>query len=142
MLITNGLGSNEQPVLNDKLSIDFLEKEVQNSGIGLPKGLKLKNEQLHKRNACKYIGVYLDKHLVFYDHIEDTVKKLNQLIGMIKKFREIYHIKCYLKLKNFVAKSKSSHGSLTYGSAAKKIPIKFRMLNNKYTNTAGIICQE
>ena len=83
MLITDGLGSNEQPVLYNTLSIHILEIEVQIIGIGLPKDLTLKNEQLHKRNACKYIGEDLDEHLVCYDHIEHTVKKFNQLSGMI-----------------------------------------------------------
>ena len=103
----------------NKLSLNISKCEVVNFGIGIPNDLTLNNEKLPKRNSCKYLGVYLDKKLLFHDHIEHIVKKLNKFSGMIYKVRDIYPIKCLLLFYNSFAKSIIFYGILTYGSAAK-----------------------
>ena len=80
----------------NKLSLKNPKCEVMNFGVATPKNSTLTNEKVPKRNACKYLGVYLDKKLLFHDHIEYVIQKLNKLTGLTYKVREIYPIKCSL----------------------------------------------
>ena len=105
---------------HNKLSLNISECEVVNFGIGIPNDLTLNNEKLPKRNSCKYLGVCLEKKLLFHDQIEHIVKKLNKFSVMIYKVRDIYPIKCLLMFYKSFAKSIISYGILTSGSAAKK----------------------
>ena len=60
-------------------------------GIGT-EGFDTEQKKLQKRNSFKYLGVYFDKKLLFHDHIDHTVKKLNQFSGMIwKSSRNLSH---------------------------------------------------
>ena len=45
-------------------------------GVGRPKDLMVTNEKLPRRNACKNLGVYMDKRLLSLAHIEYVVEKV------------------------------------------------------------------
>ena len=69
----------------NKLSINIPKREVMNFGFGTRKDMTLSIEKLLKRNACKNLGVYLDKKLLFHDHIEYVVKnRINSVDWFIK----------------------------------------------------------
>ena len=98
----------------NKLSLNIPKCEVMNFGVGTPDDLTRTNEKLPKRNAYKHLGVNLDKKLIFHDHLEYVVKKLNKFNGLIYKVHEIYPIECLLLFNNCTWKLVFSYAILTY----------------------------
>ena len=84
--------------------------------IGILKDLTLKTRNFLSETHVNTLEYTL---IQSYSFIEHTVKKLNQLSGMIYKVRETYPTKCLLMFYNSFAKSIISYGILTFGSRAK-----------------------
>ena len=88
-------------------------------GHGKPVTIKIGVSELNYKPSCRYLGVHLDKKLLFREHIDYVVKKLNKFCGLIYRVRHFYPRKFLLMFYNSFAKSVIYYGLLVYGSAAK-----------------------
>ena len=103
----------------NKLTINVDKCEAIHFGRGIPDEVQIKDNHLHYKPCCKYLGVYIDPTLTFRDHIDYVVKKLNKFCGLIYHVRHLYPKKCLLMFYNAYAKSIITYGLLIYGAAAK-----------------------
>ena len=103
----------------NRLSINRDKCEAVAFGRGHPNEILILDKKLPYSNACKYLGVYVDKTLRFREHIDYVEKKLNKFCGLIYRVRHMFNKKCLLMFYNSFAKSKICYGLLIYGSAAK-----------------------
>ena len=87
-------------------------------GYGKPDTIKIGVFELNYK-SCKYLGIHLDKKLLFREHIEYEEKKLNKFCGLIYRVRHFYPQKCLLVFYNSFTKSIICYGLMVYDSAAK-----------------------
>ena len=85
--------------------------------------VEVNGQQVEYKNACKYLGVHIDKNLKFREHI-DYVVKLNIFCGLIYRVRHLCAKICLLLFYNSFAKSIIMYGILVYGSSAKTNLVK------------------
>ena len=109
---------------SNKLTVNIDKCESICFGLGKPEKVEIDGQQVEYKNACKYLGVYIDKNLKFRDHIDYVVKKLNIFCGLIYRVRHLYPKNCLLLFYNSFAKSIIMYGILVYGSAAKTNLVK------------------
>ena len=104
---------------SNKLTVNPEKCEAMCFGYGKPDTIKIGVSELNYKASCRYLGVHLDKKLLFREHIDYVVKKLNKFCGLIYRVRHFYPRKCLLMFYNSFAKSVICYGLLVYGSAAK-----------------------
>ena len=104
---------------SNKLTVNPEKCEAMCFGYGKPDTIKIGVSELKYKASCRYLGIHLDKKLLFREHIDYVVKKLNKFCGLIYRVRHIYPRKCLLMFYNSFAKSVICYGLLVYGSAAK-----------------------
>ena len=116
----------------NRLSIKRDKCEAVAFGRGHPSEILILDKKIPYSNACKYLGVYVDKTLRFREHIDFVEKKLNKICGLIYRVRHMFTQKCLLMFYNSFAKSRICYGLLTYGSAAKKTCRKLKTPNDEF----------
>ena len=70
-------------------------------GYGKPDTIKLGFSELNYKTYCWYLGIHLDKKLLFREHIDYVVKKLNEFCGLIDRAVTFIHgnvFFCYITL--------------------------------------------
>ena len=82
-----------------------------NKSINYDLKLKLNGKDLKLTNSVKYLGVYLDSHLNWSNHIDVLAPKLNRAAGMLAKIR---HYVSSETLRNIYFAI--FHSILTYGA--------------------------
>lgn len=50
-----------------------------------PTSITLNNNLIEKVNNIKYLGLIIDSHLTWYDHIQYVIKKINPIVAMFKR---------------------------------------------------------
>ena len=103
----------------NRLSINRDKCEAVAFGRGHPSEILILDQKILYSNACKYLGVYVDKTLRFREHFDYVEKKLKKFCGLIYRVRHMFTQKCLLTFYNSFAKSRISYGLLICGSAAK-----------------------
>ena len=63
-----------------------------------PCSLKLNNKQIYQKKCIRYLGVLIDSHLNWKDHILNLSKKLSKSIGIICKLRHFVNIQILVQL--------------------------------------------
>ena len=81
---------------SNKLTINTDKCEAVFFGCGKHNNLRILSKELEYKISCKYLGVHIDKHLRFREHIDHVVKKLNKFCGLIYRVRHLYPRKCLL----------------------------------------------
>ena len=104
---------------SNKLTVNPEKCEAMCFGYGKPDKIKMLVSELKYKASCRYLGIHVDKKLLFREHLDYVVKKLNKFCGLIYRVRHIYPRKCLLMFYNSFAKSVICYGLLVYGSAAK-----------------------
>ena len=104
---------------SNKLTVNIDKCESISFGMGKPENVEINGQRVEYKNACKYLGVYIDKNLKFREHIDYVVKKLKIICALIYRVRHLYPKSCLLLFYNSFAKSIIMYGILVYGSAAK-----------------------
>ena len=72
-------------------------------GSGRPDQIEIWVPELNYRASCRYLGIHLDRSLLFREHIDYVVRKLNKFSGLMYRVRHIYPRKCFLMFYNFLA---------------------------------------
>ena len=83
------------------------------------------------QESVKYLGITLDRKLIFGFHIQQTVNKLNSICGVFYRNRDYYPISKLIKFYKDFAKPVISYGLLVYGSTNKKRLTKIDMCQRK-----------
>ena len=60
---------------SSKLTVNIEKCESICFGLGKPEKVEIDGQQNEYKNAFRYLGVYIDKHLKFREHIDYVVKK-------------------------------------------------------------------
>ena len=89
----------------NRLSINRDKCEAIAFGRGHPSETLILDRKIPYSNACKYLGVYVDKTLRFREHIDYVEKKLDKLCGLIYRVRHMFTQQCLLMNYNSFAKS-------------------------------------
>ena len=97
----------------------------------IPDQLQFENQKIDRKNSVKYLGVTLDEHLTWNEHILDLCNKLK------RHFKTFYCIRRYLNKEQVksiyyaLIYSRIKYGITVYGSASKNLIAKIQTLQNK-----------
>jgi len=97
----------------------------------IPDQLQFENQKIDRKNSVKYLGVTLDEHLTWNEHILDLCNKLK------RHFKTFYCIRRYLNKEQVksiyyaLIYSHIKYGITVYGSASKNLIAKIQTLQNK-----------
>jgi hypothetical protein len=99
----------------------FIIFRKPSSTIILPKKLAFQNEYIGRVASCKFLGLKMNEHLTWDDHVDDVLKGLTPLIGILYRFRNQLPV-------NYI---KSLYYALIYSRLTYLVPIWGNCKKNK-----------
>ena len=93
--------------------------------------IRLQDGLISRTESVKYLGILLDHHLTFRNHIENLCIKISPAIGILSKVRWILPRKLCLQLYNSLIHSRLSYCIETWGSASKSAIRPLEVLQKK-----------
>jgi hypothetical protein len=60
--------------------------------------LKINNKIIEEKTSIKYLGVIIDGHLNWKDHVHELSKKISRIVGILLKLRHFFPIKILVQL--------------------------------------------
>ena len=103
------------------------QKKLEN----IPDQIKFENLSINRSNSIKYLGVILDEHLTWNEHINDLCNKLK------RHFKTFYCIRRFLNREQIktiyyaLIYSRIKYGITVYGTACKNQIAKIQTLQNR-----------
>ena len=119
--------------LNSEKSNFVIFRSKRNIITNLPEQIQFENSNIKRAMSVKYLGVILDEHLTWNEHISDVCNKLKRY------FKTFYCIRRYLKTEQIktiyyaLIYSCINYGINVYGSANKMNLPEFRPSNISYS---------
>jgi len=120
---------------NNKLSLNFTKTNFITFSINKTKQPTFSNLSIHSKdcpkNTCgccqliqkvdktKYLGLIIDSHLKWEEHINNTKSRLRRTIYIFRKLRDCLHVTSLKNLYYALVQSIIAYGLLAYGAAAK-----------------------
>ena len=104
----------------NKLSVNSKKSQLMYFGKGLGLNMNPILPDCELQESVKYLGITLDRKLIFGFHIQQTVNKLNSICGVFYRFRDYYPISKLIKFYKDFAMPVISYGLLVYGCTNKK----------------------
>ena len=110
--------------LNAEKSNFVVFRSKRNKQTNIPDQLQFENQKISRKNSVKYLGVILDEHLTWNEHILDLCNKLK------RHFKTFYCIRRYLNKEQVksiyyaLIYSHIKYGITVYGSASKNLIAK------------------
>ena len=62
--------------------------------------LKIRNDAFQRVNVVKYLGIMIDDHLNFDDHLKYIVTKISRKVGITARSTKLVNKNCEIKLYN------------------------------------------
>ena len=93
--------------------------------------LNIDHHPIELKNSIRYLGVQLDKELTWKTHIDNLVKKLSKVCGMIYKLRYYVPLSTLRIVYYSMFHSHVQYSILNWGRAAKSNYYKLSILQNK-----------
>jgi hypothetical protein len=84
--------------------------------ISYPINLKINNKILEEKTSIKYLGVIIDSHLNWKDHVHELSKKISRSVGILLKLRYSVPIKILVQLYYSIIYPFLSYGALIWGN--------------------------
>ena len=84
--------------------------------ISYPINLKINNKILEEKTSIKYLGVIIDSHLNWKDHVHELSKKISRSVGILLKLRHFVPIKILVQLYYSIIYPFLSYGALIWGN--------------------------
>ena len=103
------------------------KKSILNTSLNL----NINGQAIIESPVCKYLGVYIDKHLSWDSHVNYVYKKLIKYTGIFYKLRDIVPRHCLNKLYYAFVHPHILYGIEIYGNSSKTCISKLYKLNNK-----------
>ncbi|XP_072392093.1 uncharacterized protein [Diabrotica undecimpunctata] len=97
-----------------------------------------RKHQYPLKNKVKYLGMTLDKHLTWKDHIEDMLNKCNKGINFLKSINKTWwgaDVDVNLLFYRAYIRSILDYGSIFYGSASNALLNKINVIHNSALRT-------
>ena len=98
----------------NRLSIIRDKCEAVAFGRGHHSEFLILDKKIPYSNACKYLGVYMDKTLRFRENFDYVEKKLNKFCALIYRVRHMFTQKCLLHTKCFITPLQSPEFVMDY----------------------------
>ena len=134
-------------ILNHWLSINYLSLNAQKTvyitfsinNKKLPINFELKIEDCKLKNvkSCKYLGIYIDQHLLWNVHIENLVKKLRYLLFVFHRLKYIMSKKVLVSIYYGIFHSIASYGIIAWGNAYKNTIVNLYNLQARVLKILG-----
>jgi hypothetical protein len=84
--------------------------------ISYPINLKINNKILEEKTSIKYLGVIIDSHLNWKDHVHELSNKISRSVGILLKLRHFVPIKILVQLYYSIIYPFLSYGALIWGN--------------------------
>ena len=81
--------------------------------------LKINNQLLKIKNSAAYLGLIIDKHLTWNEHISLLCKKLRPKVGIFSRLRHILPLETMFTVYMAIIQSKLDYGLTIWGNASK-----------------------
>ena len=81
-----------------------------------PLTLNIKNKIIEKVNSFNYLGIILNEHLAWRNHIEMVANKIPKITGVLNRLRYVYPLQILLSLYNTLIMSHINYGLLLWGT--------------------------
>ena len=78
--------------------------------------LKIDNKDIKEMKSIKYLGVYIDCHLKWKEHILEVSKKLARGIGILLKLRHFVNLASLVQVYYFITYSFLTYGIIVWGN--------------------------
>jgi len=111
-----------EKVIRNKLTLNikkFMPHCVSKKDVKLK--LEIDKNQFNLKNDTKYLGLYIDKHLIWESHIEKLQSSLARSSGILYNIIKKYVSRDTLRMVYYaLGKSKLQYGIVLWGNAKKK----------------------
>ena len=97
----------------------------------IPYKIHFGNSSISRSNSVKYLGVILDKHLTWNEHIADTCNKLKRYFKIFYSIRRLLNTEQVKTIYYALIYSRIKYGILVYRSANKNRIARIQTLQNK-----------
>ena len=103
---------------------------VTNKKIPIIRNYKINNTIMQNEDKIKYLGVIIDKKLTFKQHIEETCKKAQTVLNMIR--RNLYFAPKKVKMKACLSTVIPilEYASICWSPSCLKLKKKFEIIQN------------
>ena len=131
MLQLNTWFDSNKLTLNTSKSSFTVVKSVKKKIINLPNSIDFLNYKIERKSSIKFLGIILDEHLTWKQHINEVCNKLRSL------FHIFYSVRRYLSKENIktlyytLIYSRIKYGLAVYGQAGSTKLNKIQFLQNQ-----------
>ena len=103
----------------NSLNINVEKTKILNTGSykSIPRHLTitLNNQQIEQIHNIKFLGITVDEHLTWKEHIDTICKKINKFVFALKKIREVTSIKTAIMVYHAYICSIIRYGIIAWG---------------------------
>ncbi len=92
--------------------------------------IKVGNETLESVNSFKYLGVELDRHMTFNNHIDRLCSKVNQCTGLLWQIRSVINTSLAKELYTFLIEPYFLYANYIYDACNKTASDKLQIAQN------------
>ena len=93
--------------------------------------IKINNEQIECKNSIKFLGITIDRHLSWKDHIDIIACKISRTIGVISKSKFFISETSLIKLYYSLVYPYLYYGNIVWGSAYKSNLSRLKVLQKR-----------
>ena len=86
---------------------------------------------LECKDYVKYLGILIDKNLIWKSHIDLIALKISKTIGMIAKLRHFVSLSIFVRLYQFLILPYLTYGISTWGQASQSTLDKLLLLQKR-----------
>ena len=117
--------------LNAEKSNFVIFRTKQKKLTDIPDKIHFDNSSISRSSSVKYLGVILDEHLTWNEHIADTCNKLKRYFKIFYSIRRFLNIEQVKTIYYALIYSRIKYGILVYRSANKNKIARIQTLQNK-----------
>ena len=106
-------------LLSNKVLLNIPKSQAVHYGNSVQYTVKINSEVVENHSSAKYLGIFIDRHLKFDDHIQNLLRKVSRHLSVINKLRKFVAQKILLTYYKVYVQSELSYGLLIYGCTTK-----------------------
>ena len=111
--LTNWLNSNKISLNVSKTELILFKPKMKKLDFDLK--LKLYGKRLYRTKSVKYLGIKIDEHLTWLDHINEITIRLNRATAILFKVREFVNIKILKSIYYAIFDCHINHANTVWG---------------------------
>ena len=117
--------------LNSEKSNFIIFRSRQNQITNLPEQIVFQNTSISRSNTAKYLGVTLDEHLTWNQHITEVCNKLKRYFKLFYSIRNLINIKQVKIIYYAFIYSRIKYGISIFGFTSNNKLQRMQVLQNK-----------